>query len=98
MTTGTTRQRSRVICRGSVRVDAVERQAHHEGAPFADLGGEVECALVSLDDDVARNRQSLARPPTHFLGGEEGVEDPSADALGDATASVLDLHDHALAL
>ena len=69
---------------------SVDRQADDERGSAADLGLEVDRSAVLFDHDGVGDRESLAGPLADVLGGEEEVEDPGADFLGDARAGVLD--------
>ena len=51
-----------------------------------------------LDDDVAGHEEALAGAHADGLGGEEGFEEPGADAFGDSGAVVLDADQGAVAL
>src|SRR3954465_6622526 len=49
---------------------------------------------MALHDHVARYGQSLTGAAAHFLGGEERIEDPRANAFGNAAAAVFDRNHH----
>ena len=68
---------------------SVDRQPDDESGSPADLGLEIDRSPVLIDHDRMGQRESLAGSSADLLGGEEEVEDPRADVLGDARAGVF---------
>src|ERR1700733_14368701 len=61
----------------------VDRQAGPEYGPSG-LGFEGQAAVVTVDDDPPRGVEAEAGSPADLLGGEEGLEHPVPDLLGNA--------------
>src|SRR5258707_8460277 len=75
----------------------VKRQPDPEpGIPGNGL--HLEVAVVPADDDPPGDVQSQARTLAYGLGGEERLEDPVLDLLGDARAGGGELHEKPLAI
>ncbi len=77
---------------------AVARQAQMKYSALAEFAVAVDRAAVALDDDVVRDRQTLAGTATDLLGGEERLVDPVTDVLRDAAAGVADADDDGVAI
>lgn len=71
------------------RLGTIDRQANAKSCSLAHLALKGQVSLVTLHYR-ARNCQSLTRSSPHFLGGEERIEDPVANVLGNPCAGIAD--------
>src|SRR5690349_8117078 len=80
-------------CSKGLRLRRLHRQEQRKGSAFADLGVHLDAPAVFLHDLVCNGKPEPGAL-SHFLGGEERVEDLGENAVGNAVTVVGDIDSH----
>src|ERR1700692_1035960 len=70
---------------------SADRQTQRKASTHARRAVNADAAGMLVDDDGARDRESLPAAAPHFLGGEERIVNFIDDCLRDTAAVVLEL-------
>lgn len=73
-------------------------KSHEERCALANLTGKVDATSMLVHHDPTRDREPLAGPATHLLGGEERIENSIADFGRNPSTVVRYCHDDLAAL